>query len=54
MSPPTLQTTEGKDPYKYNTTQTTQYDMSPPTLQTTVGKDPYTYNTTQNKQHNTT
>jgi hypothetical protein len=45
MSPPTLQTTEGKDPYKYNTTQTTQYDMSPPTLHTTEGKDPYKYDT---------
>jgi hypothetical protein len=40
-------TTEGKDPYKYNTTQTTQYDMSPPILQTTGGKDPYKYKTTQ-------
>ena len=52
MSPPTLQTTGGKDPHKYNTTQTPQYDMSPttlqttqydinpPTLQTTEGKDP--------------
>jgi hypothetical protein len=58
MSPPILQTTDGKYPYKYNTTQTTQYDMnppilqttqydmSPPTLQTTGGKDPYKYNTT--------
>ena len=47
MNPPILQTTGEKDPYKYNTTQTTQYDMSPPTLQTTGGKDPYKYNTTQ-------
>ena len=29
MTPHTLQTTGGKDPYKYNTTQ---YDMNPPTL----------------------
>ena len=35
MTPPTLQTTGGKDPYTYNTIQTTQYDMSPHTLQTT-------------------
>ena len=41
MTPHTLQTTGGKDPYKYNTTQTTQHDMSPPTLQTSGGKDPY-------------
>jgi hypothetical protein len=26
MSPPILQTTGGKDPYKYNKTQITQYD----------------------------
>jgi hypothetical protein len=37
MSSPMLQTTGGKDRYKYKTTQTTQYDMSPPTLQTTGG-----------------
>jgi hypothetical protein len=47
MTPHTQQATGGKDQYKYNTTQTTHYDMSPPTLQTTGGKDPYKYNTTQ-------
>jgi hypothetical protein len=51
MSPPTLQTTVGKDPYTYNTTQTTQYDMSPPILQTTGGKDPDKYKTTQTTQY---
>jgi hypothetical protein len=51
MSPPTLQTTGGKEPYKYNTTQTTQYDMSPPILQTAGGKDPYKYNKTQITQY---
>jgi hypothetical protein len=51
MSPPTLQTTGGKDPHKYNTTQTTQYEMNPPILQTTGGKDPYKYNTTQTTQY---
>ena len=51
MSRPTLQTTGGKEPYKYNTTQTTQYDMSPPTLQTIGGKDTYKYNTTQTTQY---
>jgi hypothetical protein len=40
MSPPTLVTTGGKDPYKYKTTQTTEYDMSHPKLKTTGGKDP--------------
>jgi hypothetical protein len=51
MSSPTLQTTGGKDPYKYNTTQTTQYEMNPPILQTTGGKDPYKYNRTQKTQY---
>ena len=37
MSHPKLKTTGGKDPYKYNTTRATQYDMSPPTLQPTGG-----------------
>ena len=52
MSPPTLQTIGGKDTYKYNTTQTTQYDINSPTLQTTGAKT-HTC-TTQHKQHNTT
>ena len=53
MSPPTLQIIAGKDTYKYNTTQATQYDMSPHILQTTGGKDPYKYNTTQHNTNNT-
>jgi hypothetical protein len=54
MSSPKLQTIGGKDTYKYNTTQTTQYEMNPPILQTTGGKNPYKYNTIRNEPSYTT
>jgi hypothetical protein len=51
MSPPTLQTTGGKDPYTYNTTQHKQHNTTLALLYYKQLKINIRKSTTQHKQH---